>query len=158
MQRASGSERILGERRYEAIEAVLGDICAASGKVIMHSLSSVLKDRDVDELIKRGMMPYIYAAGFLSFAGREINWANLSAMVSSLGILPDGRIISLFIGSGVRSHLIYLYSFYFLLANGIEPSKERISSVVNSLGIAVDPVALGEVIEFLKRNERFTRI
>lgn len=158
MQHVPRSEQILGERKYEAIEAILSDISATSCIVIMHGLSGVLKGKEVDALINDGILPYIYAAGFLSFAGREITFASLSNMVRSLGIVPDDRIITLFLGSGVRSHLIYLYSFYFLLANGIEPTKERIAEIVTSLGMAVDPIALDDVLGFLRRNNEFTHI
>ena len=152
------SEQVLGERKYEAIEAILSDISATSYKLIMHSLSTVVKNREVDELIKHGIMPYIYAAGFLSFAGEEINWENLARVVKTLGLVPNERIIMLFLRSGVRSHLIYLYSFYFLLANGEKPTRERIRYVVEAMGQKVDHSALEDVLDFLRRNNRFTRI
>ena len=158
LQHMAKCERIVGERKYEAIEAILRDICAASDRIIMHSLSGVLKDAEVDELIRHGIMPYIYAAGFLSFAGREINHASLAGSIRAIGLTPDDRIIALFLGSGVRSHLVYLYSFYFLLANGVVPTREGIAAVVCSLSMAVDPVALDEVLDFLRRNNRFTKI
>ena len=152
------SERIVGERKYEAIEAILRDICAASDRIIMHSLSGVLKDKEVDELIRHGIMPYIYAAGFLSFAGREINHASLASSIRAVGIVPDDRIIALLLGSGVRSHLVYLYSFYFLLANGTAPTEANIAAVVRSIGMAVDRVALDSVLDFLRKNNRFAKI
>lgn len=152
------SEQLIGRRRYGAIEAILGDICVDSDKIIMHGLSNVLKDREVDDLIRNGIMPYIYAAGFLSFAGREINWENMSKAVSAVGVVPDEQRVNLFLRSGVRSHLIYLYSFYFLLANGENPTEERIAHVVGSMGIAVDHAALEEVLDFLRRDRKFTRI
>ncbi len=152
------SEQVLGASKYEAIEAILSDICAVSDKIIMRNLSKVLKDKEVDELIRDGIMPYIYAAGFLSFSGRDINQDNLARMIRSIGLIPDGRIIILFLNSGVRSHLIYLYSFYFLLANGVEPSREKIAAVVGSLGMDVDPIALDDVLGFLRRNDEFTHV
>jgi ribosomal protein L12E/L44/L45/RPP1/RPP2 len=152
------SEQLLGERKYEAIEAILKDISLTSSEMIMHSLSGVLRDRDVVDLLKHGMLPYIYAAGFLSFAGREINEENLAKAISSLGMKPNNRIVTLFLESRVRSHLVYIYSFYFLLANGERATKERIMHVVESLDMKVDHAAMDQVIEFLKRDSRFTRI
>ncbi|MCL4379695.1 MAG: hypothetical protein M1160_03725 [Candidatus Marsarchaeota archaeon] len=158
MRRIPRSEQVLGVSKYEAIEAILRGVCAVSDKIIMRSLSKVLKDREVDELIRHGMLPYVYAAGFLSFAGRSISRNNMASIVQSIGIIPDARIITLFLNSGVRSHLIYLYSFYFLLANGVEPSRDKIAAAVRSLGIDVDAIALDDVLSFLRRNSEFTHI
>lgn len=158
MHYAPRSEQLLGEHRYEAIEDILNDISAISSKMLMHSLSGVLRDHDVVDLLKQGIMPYIYAAGFLSFAGREINEENLTNTISSLGMTPSKRIIGLFLESRVRSHLVYVYSFYFLLANGERATKERMVRVAESLGIKADHVAIDQVIDFLKKGSRFTRI
>ena len=152
------SEQLLGEHRYEALEAILKDISLTSSKMIMHSLSGVLRDRAVVDLLKHGVMSYIYAAGFLSFAGREINEESLSNAVHSLGMVPNKKVIRLFLESRVKSHLVYIYSFYFLLANGERATKQRIAHVAESLGMKADHAAIDQVIEFLKRDSMFTRI
>ena len=134
---------------YEGIGAIVEQMGASSKKLIMLKLMELLSSKDVASTIKSGVMPYIYAAGLLSFAGREINRRNLTGVVKSIGLVPDMKFVGIVSKMEPSSHLIYVYAFYFLLANGIQPTARGIVKVVESLGTRGDEALAREIFDFV---------
>ena len=134
---------------YEGLGAIVEQVEASSKKIIMLKLMELLNDKNVVANMRNGMMSYIYAAGLLSFSGREISRKSMASVIRSIGIRPDGRMIDLILGAGIRSHLVYVYAFYFLLANGIEPTVKGMMGVASSLGVGGDESTAREIFDFV---------
>ncbi len=141
---------VMGNSAYKGLMAILEAIGASSNQIIVQGLADMLDSEQIKRYLDRGIMPYVYAAGFLSFSGREINKKNVSKCVAALGETPDEGLIDILLKTKVRSHLVYIYAFYFLLANGKPTTKESMTRVIESLDMKVDGVALVEVLNFLK--------
>ena len=139
------------EAGYLALKALLYSLCDTMQKLMLASFDSILKDKEVAQHISDGIMQYIHAAAFLSFASREINKENISAVVRSLGLVPDERMIDILISSGARSHLIYVYAYYLLVASGKEVNEANICMVVESVGIVPEAKRVGDVLSLINK-------
>ncbi len=98
------------------------------------------------------MMPYMYAAAFLSLSGREINEDSITKTLSIIGVEPKPEIAELLLGANVRSHLVYIYAYYLLLAFGKMGTEKEIIALVNGLGIQTDSSRLKDVLAFLEAS------
>ncbi|MDE1823426.1 MAG: hypothetical protein KGI00_04100 [Candidatus Micrarchaeota archaeon] len=137
--------------RLAGLEAIVEAVSNSSVDVVTSELAKTMRDERVRAHMKDGIIAYLYAAGFLSFAGREINRENLSKVVSAIGIRPNDALIDIVIGAGVKNHLVYVYAFYYLLANGLERSDENIRKVMNAIGMEADKEGYGDVLPFVPR-------
>ncbi len=140
------------EAKYSTLNAIINAVTASSASIIMAELKKILDDKEIQSNLNEGIMPYIYAAGFLSFAGREINASSLSKTVASLGIEPNTDYISMLEKLSLKSHLIYLYAFYFVLANGRMASKDDLVRVVEAVGAEPDLKRAEEIIKFVESH------
>ena len=127
-----------GDARYSALKAIVDALAKTSDKYISAALKLLMEDPKIKPLVGEGIMPYIYAAGLLSFSGREITDDSVSRLLKAIGVKPDRRCLDAIMESGVRSHLVYVYSFYFLLASNVDPNEERIMDIVSALGLKPD--------------------
>ena len=151
-KKRDGLESAYIEAKYSTLNAIINAVTTSSANIIMAELRKLLEDKDIQASLSEGIMPYIYAAGFLSFAGREINASSLSKTVASLGIEPDINYISMLEKLDIKSHLIYLYAFYFVLANGRMASKDDLVRVVEAAGAEPDLKRAEEIIKFLESH------
>lgn len=135
--------------RYQALIAIIKSLTSASESVLIDQLGKGMKSAEVRSHIKDGILPYVYAAGFLSFAGREIDRDNLSKVIKAIGITPNNAFIDALHNAGIKSHLIYVYAFYFLVANGKETSEENMSAVISALGLQPDKNRISDIRGFL---------
>jgi ribosomal protein L12E/L44/L45/RPP1/RPP2 len=138
------------QARYATLEAIINSVTSSSAKLIMLELRKVLSDKEVQESLTEGIMPYIYAAGFLSFAGREITKDSLTKTIESVGIKPNIKHIETLGKVGLKSHLIYLYAFYFILANGHMATEKDMEKVVESVGADTDHKNAQDILKFLE--------
>ncbi len=141
------------------------DVSFSTLKAIIDSLSDSTKgfleaelrrlfDNENVKMHMKEVMPYIYAAGFLSFSGREINQENISKTLKSVGIDANPEITKLLFKANVKSHLVYIYAYYFLLSLGKPGSEAEILSLVNSLGLETDPTRIKDILAFLKSPQQ----
>lgn len=150
--------QVLGTGAYKGLMAILEAISASSTQIIVQGLAGLLESDQIRRYLDRGVMPYIYTTGFLSYAGREINSKSMSRCIAALGITPDDGLIDMLLKAKVRSHLLYVYAFFFLLANGRPTTKESMERVVEALDMKVDQAALAEVLNFLKEYNEFQEV
>lgn len=137
---------------YSSLSAIIEEVISASKKIMLAELGKLLKQKNLGKAIEKGIMPYIYAAGFLSFAGREINKENLAKAMKAIGAEPDPKMVDALLKTGIRSHVIYVYAFYFLLANGRETSEGNIRRVVDEFGISEESKVLEETLAYINRE------
>ena len=97
-----------------------------------------MESPEIKSNIGKGIVNYVLAAGLLSFAGREIDKKNLTAVVASMGITPDSKMADSLLLTGAKSHLVYLYAYYFLLAGKVPVSEEKMIDVIAALGLKPD--------------------
>lgn len=140
------------EAKYSTLNAIVNAVTVSSASITMAELKRILEDKDIQSSLRKGIMPYIYAAGFLSFSGREISASNISKIVASIGIKPDLNYINMLEKLNLKSHLIYLYAFYFVLANGRMASKDDLVRVVEAVGAEPDPKRAEEIIKFVESH------
>ncbi|MDE1828047.1 MAG: hypothetical protein KGH65_02735 [Candidatus Micrarchaeota archaeon] len=136
---------------YVAFSATVGMVNKITTALLLSELKRALTNPGMADHLDK-ISPYLYTAGFLSLAGREITRENLSALVKILGVAPDESIISLILGANVKSHLVYVYAYYFLLSMGKEVNIEQLEAVLAVLGIPADKERAAESIAFLNKQ------
>lgn len=141
-------EEVYSEVKFEALKAIAEMISETSSKLIITELELALSNKDVVVNIKNHIMPYLYAAGFLSFAGREITESSISDVLKAIDLEPNPVLSRILINAGMKSHLVYIYSFYFLVANGREPSEENILRMVKAIGMPLDHERVVDILKF----------
>lgn len=140
--------------RFTTLQATLKAVTDTSYEIVMNSFSKILDDSDVIANVKNGFMPYIFAAGFLSFAGREISSQNMSGVLGAINIEFNEQFMQIMNRISVKSHLIYVYAYYFLLSNGMVADVQGISKVVSSIGIYPDAKGIEDVISYITLNQK----
>ena len=134
---------------YDAFSATIDTVTEMVKSLLMLELKKTLEQKQVAEQVKEGIAVYIYTAGFLSLAGREVTRYNLSKFVSLLGSEPNEQLIEVLLKSGVKSHLAYIYAYYFLLTSGKDASIDQILQVMQLLDLPADRARAAEAIRFV---------
>lgn len=135
---------------YSSLMAIINAVTTTSQEVFIQELGKIMSDKNSVEFLNKHGMPYLYAAGLLSFAGRDINIENMSKVMNAIGAKPD--FLDMFLVSKIKSHLIYVYAFYYLLANGRETFEEGVAKVVEALGVKVDAATLKESLDYINAH------
>lgn len=135
------------QAQYMSLKVIVNAVSTSCSRIILSELKKLLGTPEVNSRMKNGIMPYIYAAGFLSFAGREISADNIGKLMSSVGLAADSGIMDVLNGSNLKSHLIYVYAFYFLMANGVAPTSNEVMAVVEAMGMHADEAVANEAIK-----------
>ncbi|MDE1856888.1 MAG: hypothetical protein KGH98_02265 [Candidatus Micrarchaeota archaeon] len=150
-------EATASQAGYDSLVAIVGAIADSSTSIVNYGLKRALEDKGIKGRIRKGIMPYLYVAGFLSFAGREINTQNMSDVLRAMAVEPKVELIDAVLKAGIRSHLIYIYAHYLLVAMGKQPTDDAIAKIVRSIGIAPDRIAISEMhslFQILVENEK----
>jgi ribosomal protein L12E/L44/L45/RPP1/RPP2 len=147
-------ERVHEAIKFEALKAIVETISSSSTKLIIYEFEKALEKEQVASHISHNLMPYLYTAGLLSFAGREINERNMTDVLRAIDISPDPLLLKVIFDTGIKSHLAYIYAFYFLIANGREPSEKNILSLIWALGLPPDPERVSDIIKFISPSSQ----
>lgn len=143
------ADKVFLSTGFAVLKAVMEAIADTQNRFISAEFMRIVKSPElmghVDEV-----MPYLYAAAYLSFAGREIDEENTGNVLKTVGFTPNKKILQLLEGVNMRSHLIYVYTYYFLLAMGREGTAEEILKLVKALGIEAGEEDLNDTLLFLK--------
>lgn len=137
------------EVKYTALKAILKAVSSSSLQIVLDQFERAMENSEIRANFQNGIVPYLYVAAFLSFAGREIDSENMTSLLNAVGIAPDQKLIDIMIGSGVESHLIYVYAFYLLLATGRETSETNVMNIVRTLGLEPDAVRVSYVLNLV---------
>jgi ribosomal protein L12E/L44/L45/RPP1/RPP2 len=132
----------------EAFKAIVSALTDSTKDFAEAEFKRIVETEEVKGKVKE-TMPYIYAAAFLSFAGREINEENLAKVLKVVGISADKKIVKLLFSAKVKCHFPYIYAYYFLLALGKAGSEEQILKIVDSIGLRTDKDRVNDVLNFL---------
>jgi ribosomal protein L12E/L44/L45/RPP1/RPP2 len=124
--------------KYAALRVVVDSLASASAEYISSALKRLLESDEIRAHVKEGIMPYLYAAGLLSFAAKEINEENLTTLIRIIGVEPNEYLIGVLLRTGIRSHLVYIYAFYYLSIGSRAVTAEKMEEVVEALGIQPD--------------------
>ena len=135
----------------DTLKALVESLTSAANDLVISAFRSVMTKSTIRRNISKGIMPYIYAAGFLSYAGREINEQNLAKAVSSIGLQPDQKMIKAFIASGITSHVMYVYAYYYLLAEGQQPTVENIIKIAASFDFPTDAERIKKALSAIEK-------
>lgn len=142
-------QRIYYESGYLALKAIINSVAISSQNAMLIELKNVLGDKEITENVEKGVMQYLYAAGFLGFAGREITKDSLGKTLSAIGVSPDEKLLDIVIRSGIKNHLVYIYAYYFLVANGKDPNAQSIGKVVEAIGMPAEGERIKEALSFI---------
>lgn len=137
---------------FAAIKAVIQAISSTTARVMEAEFERIVSDEDVRAHIKQ-LMPYLFAAGLLSYSGREINEENLEKVLGVLDLPLNERAVVLLFDASIGSHLIYIYAYYFLMAFGKAGTESEILNIVESLGMKPDATRMREVLTFLRSKK-----
>lgn len=140
-----------------AYSATIDNITKIVRKLLTAELQRLLGENAVKAYLEEGIANYIYAAGFLSLAGRDITKESLASMVESLGVKPNEILLDAVFKAGIKSHLMYVYAYYYLLSTGKEIGVEDLEAVLTKLGISVDKAAASEAIVFMNKELGISR-
>lgn len=140
----------LSDSKYLALKAIVNAVSNTSQNLIIASLGRALKNDSIRSYINKGIMAYLYAAGFLSFAGKEISRDSLSRALKAIGISPNDDLIQAILSADIKSHLVYVYAFYYLLANGMKVTEDEISDAVRAVGMEPEHSRIIDILEFLE--------
>lgn len=139
------------EAKYAALKAIMNAVGDASSEIVLQEFRRTIMDRNIKGSLNE-LMPYLYAAGFLSYASREIDKQGVANVMKSIGLKPNSKLIDVILKSSVTSHLAYIYAYYYILANGRIASAEDISKVITAIGMKPDKARIKEVMEFISRH------
>ncbi len=142
-------QKLYYEAGYLALKAIINSVATSSQNEMLIGLRSALEDKEIIDNTENGIMQYLYAAGFLSFAGREITKESLAATLGAIGIQSDEKLLDIIMRSGISSHLVYIYAYYFLVANGKDPAGENIAKVVEAIGVSANSQRIREVLALI---------
>jgi ribosomal protein L12E/L44/L45/RPP1/RPP2 len=140
-----------GEVISETLRAVIGSISSTSEQLLMSGLNSALENGDFIAHLDDGIVRYLYAAAFLSFAGKDISKDNLANVIKSLDVEPDDEFMDIILATKFKSHLAYIYTYYFLLVNGMAVTEKKLIATVKFLGIKADRETAAEVLKFVQK-------
>lgn len=140
-----------GEVISETLKAVIGAISSTSEQLLMTAIDRALENEDFITHLNDGIVRYLYAAAFLSFAGKEITKENLANAITSLDVKPNYEFIDIILNTKLKSHLAYVYTYYYLLVNGMTVSEKKLISTAKSLGIKADKATAAEVLKFVQK-------
>ena len=117
----------------------------------MTAMGRALENEDFIMHLNDGIVRYLYAAAFLSFAGKEITKENLTNAIISLDVKPNYEFIDIILDTKLKSHLAYVYIYYYLLVNGTAVSEKKLIDTAKSLGIKADRATAAEVLKFVQK-------
>jgi ribosomal protein L12E/L44/L45/RPP1/RPP2 len=135
----------------ETLKAVIGAISSSSEQLLMSGLDKALKNEDFIAHLNDGIVRYLYAAAFLSFAGKEITKENLTKVITSLEVEPNDKFMEIILATKFKSHLAYVYTYYFLLVNGMAVTEKKLIDTAKSLGIKANHETAAEVLKFVQK-------
>ncbi len=137
--------------RSETLAAIVLGITNNVNRLLLLALDQLMVDNrfrgDID-----GMMPYLYAAGFLALSGQDLTSKRLKDALEAVGEEVDDRKLSLFLSIGIRADLVYLYSAYYLIVMGRQVTKENLKKIVLALGHRVDDESVNRMLVMYKEG------
>ena len=141
------------ETELAVLKALMSAIAAAERDFISAEFRRIVKTPGILERADE-MMPYLYAAAYVSYAGREITEENIGAVLRAAGFKPDVSLMRLLDNANVKSHLIYIYSYYFLVALGRMGSAEEMTKLAKALDMDADEGRANDVLLFMKAPKK----
>ncbi|MDE1868839.1 MAG: hypothetical protein KGH60_02635 [Candidatus Micrarchaeota archaeon] len=138
MVSSDDSDQLKEDVGYSTLRAVVKAATDASVALAMKGFETVFKSDEVRANIDKGIMTYFYAAGILSFCGREINRENITRILEAIDIEPNNVLTDVLLKTGLKSHIVYAYAYYYLLINGKSTTDANIMRVIDALGLEPD--------------------
>lgn len=146
-------EEAVLETELAVLKALMGAIASTESSYMSAEFRRIVETKGIIEHAGE-MMPYLYAAAFVSYAGREITEESVGAVLRATGFVPDRGLMRLLEASKAKSHLVYIYSYYFLLALGREGTAEEMLKLVRALGMNPDEGRINDVLLFIKAPKK----
>ena len=141
------------ETELAVLEALMGAIANTESRYMAAEFRRITKAKGIIEHASE-MTPYLFAAAYVSYAGREIDSESVGAVLRAAGFVPDRILMQLLEAGNVKSHLIYVYSYYFLVALGKAGTAEEMMNLVKALGMEADESRANDVLLFLKTPKK----
>lgn len=135
----------------DTLKAVVTAIFSSCLQILMLALGQHLENKEFVAHLDDGIARYLYAAALLSFASKEIDRKNLTAVISSLDIIPNQKLVDIILSMKLKSHLGYVYIYYYLLVNGVSVTEEKLVQTAEALGIKGDVKSAAELLKFLQK-------
>jgi ribosomal protein L12E/L44/L45/RPP1/RPP2 len=118
---------------FTTLASIVMESSESCTKIVLRKLLCLLGNSNIKAHLDK-MFPYLYTAGFLAFAGREINGENISNVLRAIGMTPEEDIEKLLLSTcNIRNDLVYVYACYFLLVMGREMTEENMSKVLRAI-------------------------
>ena len=143
------ADKAVLETELAVLRALMSAIASTESSFISAEFRRIVQTPAIIEHANE-MMPYLYAAAYISYAGREITEETVGAVLRAARFVPDRKLLRMLENANVKSHLMYIYSYYFLLALGRVGSTDEIMKLVSSLGMEADESRANDVLLFLK--------
>ncbi len=146
-------DEVVLETELAVLKALMSAIASSERDFISAEFRRIVQTPGILERADE-MMPYLYAAAYVSYAGREITEENVGTVLRAAGFIPDRSLMRLLENANVKSHLIYIYSYYFLVALGKIGSAEEMTTLAKALDVDADEGRANDVLLFLRSTKQ----
>ncbi|MGC8479274.1 MAG: hypothetical protein ACP5M9_01215 [Candidatus Micrarchaeia archaeon] len=127
------------------ISKIIDGINKNINTILIDSLGRLIIDEKIGNDFPL-IVPYLYAVGFLSLMGKQIDKDSLKNLLVAAGVKPTDERIEKIIETGIRTRIPYMYAAYFLIILGKPVNAENIRSVCNAIGEKDDEEAINEIL------------
>ncbi len=128
---------------------IVSNISKRSSELVLADLNEILSDSAVSAYTDR-IFPYLYAAGFLAYTGRDVTADSIEKVLTSAGFKPERRISEALAATGVKNNIVYFHAFYFMIVMGMEVNADNMRRVLDSIGIKADAALSDSIIALYK--------
>ncbi len=142
------------EEIKEKLRVAVKSMADSGGEIVLTELSRALDMLDLKEKMEKGLLPYLAAAGFLAFSGRDIDVEGIGRVILALGMVPNTDLLRDMAALKYKNHIVYASALYYLIAIGIEPTPELLVRLVLAIDVHPDAKLARFVIDFYNENNK----
>jgi ribosomal protein L12E/L44/L45/RPP1/RPP2 len=138
---------------FSTLSGIVLESSESATKAVLQKLMCLLNNKNISKHLDK-MFPYLYTAGFLAFAGREINGENISKVLHSVGMKPHEDIEKMLLSTcNIKNCLIDIYACYFLMVMGSEVNEENLLKVLGAIKAPQNKAAAREVMVMYNKRQ-----
>ena len=131
-------------------EETLKSLAVLLAKISVRELNKAMENKNMQDVAKSDLSPYLAAAFTLAFTGKDIDKENISRLIRSLGLIPRTEILEKLSSVHFKNNLIYAAAVYFLFLSNKELNVENIMVTIRALELHPDSEIAGYVLTLYK--------
>ena len=131
-------------------EETLKSLAVLLAKISTRELTKAMENKNIQDISKSDLSPYLAAVFTLAFTGKDIDKENISRLIKSLGLIPRTEILEKLSSVHFKNNLIYAAAVYFLFLSNRELNVENIMVTIRALELHPDSEIAGYVLTLYK--------